>query len=412
MNDFAGVLLDLFLIYLLARLAGEVFERLGLPVVVGELAVGIIIGPHMLGVIGVPDRAMMDLFGSRDAATTGLEFVYQVIGQLGLIVLLFYVGLETDFERLLSVAPRAVAVAVPGAALTMFLGAGFMLALGYGGHEALFVGAAMVATSVAITARVMRGMGVLDSIEGRIILGAAVVDDIVGLLLLATVAELAKTGGVDGRALALLALEALAFVVFAISVARRLVGRYSLHLNRLQLESAPLAFALVVMLGMSALAAGIGLAGVVGAFLAGIVLSEASDEYHFADQVRPIYEFLTPFFFVFTGASVDMALFRDADTVWVTLGITLLAVVGKLIGCAAGASGLGPKSMAIVGVGMVPRGEIGFAVASIGLAIGAMSRDVFSAVVLMSIATAVISPPALQLLYGRRARERTPAITA
>jgi Kef-type K+ transport system membrane component KefB len=401
MNELAGVLFDLFLIYLCARLAGEAFERLHLPPVVGELLAGVVIGPHALHLVGVPSGPMIDLFGSRHTADVGLDFVYEVIGQLGLIVLLFYVGLETPFDRLIRFLPRSAAVAVPGVAVTMALGTAFMLAIGHAPREALFVGAAMVATSVAISARVMQGLGVLTSREGQVILGAAVIDDVLGLIVLATVSDLAKTGGIDAREVATVIAESAAFVAFAALVARRAVTRYSLHLDQLRMESAPLAFALVVMLGMSALAAGIGLAGVVGAFLAGIVLSESREHHQLGRQVRPIYEFLTPFFFVLTGAKVDPGVFGDAHTVGLTLGITGLAIVGKLVACGAGGWGLGRRSMAILGVGMVPRGEIGFAVASVGLSAGTISTSTFSAIVAMSIATAVVAPPALQLLYRR-----------
>lgn len=400
MNELAGVLLDLFLIYLLARLAGEGFDRLGLPVVVGELLVGVALGRHALGVIGVPGGSMIDLFGSRHTAQIGLDFVYSVIGQLGLIVLLFYIGLETQFERLLSALPRATMVAVPGFLLTMGLGTSFMLALQYAPREAFFVGAAMVATSVAISARVMKSLGVLATAEGEIILAAAVLDDILGLLVLAAVTVFAKSGGVDIRAVVLVGVEAVAFVLFALLVARRFVGRYSFHLERLRLESGPLAFALVLMLGMSALAAEAGLAGVVGAFLAGIVLSESRDRLRLSEQVRPIYDFLTPFFFVFTGAQVDLGVFSEPRLVWIAVGITAIAIVAKVVGCGVGGWGRGMRSMAFLGVAMVPRGEIGFAVASIGFSLGVISSGLFSVVIFMSIATAVVAPFVLQLLHS------------
>jgi len=157
------------------------------------------------------------------------------------------------------------------------------------------------------------------------------------------------------------------------------------------------------MLGMSALAAEIGLAGVIGAFLAGIVLSESREHLQLGRQVRPIYDFLTPFFFVLTGAKVDLGVFSDAHVVWLALGISGLAIAGKLAGCGAGGWGMGRRSMAILGTGMVPRGEIGFAVASVGLSMGTISGGVFSAIVLMSIATALVAPPVLQALYRARA---------
>src|SRR5439155_8390559 len=257
-----GVLLDFFLMYLLARVAAEVFERAGLPVVVGELGVGLAIGPHALGLIGVPPGGTVEFFGSRETARQGLDFVYDVVGQLGLIVLLFYAGLEMPFERLAAVAGRATAVAVPGVALTMALGTGAMLALGHGAHPSLFVGAALAATSIAITTRALQSLGLTGSREGEIVLAAAVLDDVLGLLLLAVVTDLAKEGGIDWPRLALVVAEIGAFFVFAALVARHLIGRFSLHLERLRLESAALVFALTLMLGMSAAAAQIGLAGI------------------------------------------------------------------------------------------------------------------------------------------------------
>jgi len=402
MNDVAGVLLDVFLMYLCARVAAEVFERLKLPVVVGELLVGVAIGPHALRLIGVPTGPMIEVFGSRAAASKGLDLVYDVIAEIGLVVLLFYIGLTTPFERLIRVLPRSIAVAVPGIAVTMALGVAFMALLGHSQHESLFVGAAMVATSVAITVRVMGSLGELESLEGQIILGAAIVDDVLGLLVLAAVVDLTRSGRIDALEVATVVAEVTAFVVVAALAARTAVPRYSLHLERLKMESAPLAFALVVMLGMSALAAGLGLAGVVGAFLAGIALSGSSEQLELDRDVRPIYEFLTPFFFVIAGAKVDLAVLNDAHTIWLMLGLTALAIAGKIIGCGAGSWGLGRRSILIVGVGMVPRGEIGFAVASVGLSLGAISADVFSAIVLMSIVTALVAPPLLQFaLRGR-----------
>ncbi|MCL6646354.1 MAG: cation:proton antiporter [Dehalococcoidia bacterium] len=398
-SEVAGVLLDFFLIFLFAKLAAEVFERLRQPVVIGELLVGMLIGPHALELIGVPTGPMIDLFGSRHAAEEGLEFVYEVIAELGLIVLLFYVGLETQLEDLLRVFRRASVVAVLGVLVPMFLGVGFIALLDHSSREALFVGAALVATSVGITARVMRDLGVLGSREARIILGAAVVDDILALLVLVVVSDLATEDTIDFTQLALVSIQAVAFIGFALMVGTRLMARYSLHLERLRVGSAGLLVAIALMLGMSALAAEIGLAGIIGAFLAGIVLAESRERLRLERDVRAIYEFLVPFFFVLTGAKVDPGVFTEPATLGLAVAITGLAIAGKVIGCGAGGWGLGWRSMAILGTGMAPRGEIGFVVASIGLSLGAISDDIFSAVVFMSIATTLLAPPALQALY-------------
>ncbi len=397
MEDTAGVLLDLFVIFVLAKLAAELFERLRQPAVVGELLVGVAIGPYALGIVDVP------FAGSGDSLT----FVYDVIAELGLVMLLFSVGLGTRLDELLEVGPRALAVAVLGGALSFALGAGLMAALGDGSTESLFVGAALLATSVGISARVFRDLGVLGSREARIILGAAVVDDILALLALTAVAQTGESGGVDAREVGVTAVLAVAFVAFATLIGTRAVRQYSLHLERLRFSDAPLAFALALMLGLSAAAAELGLAGIIGAFLAGLMLAESREHLQLEERVAPIAAFLVPFFFVLTGAKVDLGLFAEGETLALALAITGLAIAGKLIGCGAAGLGLGGRPMAILGVGMMPRGEIGFVVASVGLAQGSIGGDVFSAVVFMSVATTLLTPPLLAALF----RGRTPVAT-
>ena len=377
------------MIFALAKVAGEAFRRVGQPSVVGELLVGVVIGPHALGIIDVT-------FGDEE----GLSLAYEVIAQLGLIVLLFSVGLETAFDELISAGRRAFVVAVLGVALPFAMGAGFMAATGSDSAESLFVGAALSATSVGITARVLRDLGILDSAEANIILGAAVVDDILALLALTAVSQIGEGDSVDVVEIVVTAIVAVAFLAFAIFVGTHAARQYSLHLERLG-PGGPLAFALVLMLGLSAAAGELGLAGIIGAFVAGLILGESHEHFRLENQVRPIYEFLTPFFFVITGAQVDLGAVFDGDVLALCLAITALAIAGKVIACGAGAYGLGRRSMGIVGMGMVPRGEIGFVVASIGLAQGATGNDVFTAVVFMSVATALIVPPVLRVLIGR-----------
>jgi Kef-type K+ transport system membrane component KefB len=391
MQDTAGVLLDFFIIFVLAKAAAEVFHRLRLPVVIGELLVGIAIGPHALRLIDVP---LLDTHA-------GLSFVYDVMAELGLVVLLFFVGLETRLDDLLRVGPRSLAVAVLGVALPFALGAAFMALTGHPKAEALFVGAALVATSVGITARVLRDLGVLGSKEARIIIGAAVADDILALLVLTAVTQMGQGAGVDVGEVMVTAAVAVAFVAFTALVGTRVVRRYSLHLERLQIANAPLAVALALMLGLSAAASELGLAGIIGAFLAGLILAESREQLQLERRAQPIYDFLVPFFFVLTGAKVDLGTFREGSTIALALAITSLAALGKLFGCGAGGYGLGKRSMLILGVGMVPRGEIGFVVASVALSRRAVGADVFSAVVFMSIATTLLVPPVLSMLYGR-----------
>ncbi len=389
MEETADVLLDLFVIFVLAKAVAELFQRLRQPPVIGELLVGIAIGPHALGIVDVPLVEVEE----------GLGFVYEVVAELGVVTLLFFVGLETRLEDLLKVGPRSLAVAMLGVAVPFALGTVFMALTGHADTESLFVGAALVATSVGITARVLRDLGVLASREARVILGAAVADDILALLVLTAVAQMGEAEAVDVGEVMVTAIIAVAFVAFAALVGTRVVRRYSLHLERLHTANAPLAFSLALMLGLSAAAGELGLAGIIGAFLAGMMLSESREQLELERRAQPIYEFLVPFFFVLTGAKVDLGTLGEGGTLGLALAITGLAILGKLAGCSAGGYGLGRRSMAILGVGMVPRGEIGFVVASVGLAQGSIGNDVFSAVVFMSIATTLVVPPALSALY-------------
>jgi Kef-type K+ transport system membrane component KefB len=392
MEHTADILLDLFVIFALAKIAAGVFQRLGQPTVVGELLVGVAIGPHALGIIEVS-------FADEE----GLSLAYEVLAELGLVVLLFMVGLETALDELLSAGRRSMVVAVLGVALPFVMGAGFMAATGSDSAESLFVGAALAATSVGITARVLRELGILDSTESNIILGAAVVDDILALLVLTAVSQIGEGDSVNVLEIGITAIIAVAFLAFAIVFGAQAAKRYSLHLERLG-PGGPLAFALMLMLGLAAAAGELGLAGIIGAFVAGLILGESREHLRLEHRVQPIYEFLTPFFFVITGAQVDLGAIVEGDVLALCLAITALAIAGKVIACGGAAYGLGWRSMGIVGTGMVPRGEIGLVVASIGLAQGSTGNDVFTAVVFMSITTALIAPPVLRALIGQAAK--------
>lgn len=408
MEEITEILFDLFIIFALAKAAGELFTRLRQPAIVGEVLVGIAIGPHTLGLVGSPDAELITLFhGDEESAREALNIVFDVIAELGVIILLFFVGLETRLDELMEVRGKAVGVGVLGIVFPFALGFALIYATGRSDVESAFVATAMVATSVGITARVMRDMGVLRSQEARVILGAAVVDDILGLLLLAIVSSWGE-GNVDVVELGLTAAGAVGFVIFAALVGTRVTRRYSIHLERLHVGNAPFMVAMMLMLGLSALAGVIGLAAIIGAFLAGMMLAEADERFELERQARPVYEFLVPFFFVVIGTKVDPDAFTDVEILGLSLAVTALAIVGKLLGGGLGAR-LPLRSSAIVGVGMVPRGEVGLVAAGIGSGIGAVSGDMFSVVVFMSIATTILAPPVLVRLYGgARAEEGVP----
>jgi Kef-type K+ transport system membrane component KefB len=406
MEEMTVILLNLFLIFTAAKLSGALFIRLGMPSIIGEVLVGILIGPYALGLIGVPDSSLLHLFGGdSQAAGSALDLVLEVMAELGVILLLFFVGLETHVRELFSVRGRAALVGFLGILFPFLLGFGLMILLGRNEIESAFVATAMVSTSIGITAAVFGELGVLRDREARIILGAAVVDDVLGLMLLAVVSSLGG-GQVNFWELALTALEVVVFLVFIVLVGTRMVRRYHLHLERLPIRNAPLVVTIFLMLGFSVLAGFIGLAAIIGAFLAGLMLSEARQHYKFENLARPVYDFLVPFFFVVTGSKVDISAFLDPALIGLFLAVALVAVLGKLIGAGLGSWGLPLRSAAIIGVGMVPRGEVGLVVASIGIGLGIISNDMYSAVVFMSLATTVIAPLGLARLVSGRSPEK------
>ncbi len=402
MQGVTGLLVDLFVIFLAAKLAGELFERINQPAVIGELLAGIVIGPAALGLIGTPDAGLIAVFhGDIVAAQEAVNVVYHLMAELGVIVLLFFVGLETRVADVVRVGTRAMAVAVLGVIVPFVLGFGLVgLALGHPHIEASFVGAALVATSVGITARVLRDLGVIGSIESRIILAAAVIDDILAMVILAVVTGVATTGSISMASIIAIGVQAVLFTLFVALVGAGVVRRFGLGLGRLRMDNAPFAVSLLAMLGLASLSAQIGLAAIIGAFLAGMVFAEAREHFELEHQALPVYQFLTPYFFVVTGSQVDWRLFLDGGLMGLALMVTALALAGKIAGCGAAMTGMGRRSMAIVGVGMAPRGEVGLIVAGLGLSLRAIPADLFSVVVIMSILTTLVAPPLLRILYA------------
>lgn len=382
------ILFELFVIFAAAKLTGELFERLRQPPVIGELLVGMALGSHALGVVGDTE-------------------VHQVLQELGAVVLLFMVGLDTRLPDVKAVGARALLVGSLGIVLPFAAGAAFVGLAGRSGEEAILVGAAMVATSVGITARVLSDLGVVQAMESRIIVAAAVVDDVLGLLVLAVVSGLAG-GDLSPGGIAVLALEAIGFVVLLGILGVRLVNAAAPRIDRTRIPRGELAVALAVCLGLAALAGAIGLAAIVGAFLAGMAFADVRPRWDLEAQVEPVYQLLVPFFFVITGARVDLGTLVDPDTVGIAAAVTGLAIAGKLIGCGGAAWGMGRRSMAIIGVGMVPRGEVGIIVATVGLSEGLIGQDLYGVVVAMSILTTLIAPPFLKALFSDRATKAAP----
>ena len=373
------LLLDLFTIFLAAKLVGEIFERLYLPAVLGEILAGVILGPFALGWIHPTDSI-------------------ESIAEIGAIFVLFNAGLETNPGDLIQVGRTALLVALAGILFPFVLGFGYMKLIGDTTTEAIFVGAAMVATSVGITARVLGDLNVLSSQLAKIILGAAVFDDILGMVMLAVVAGLASAGGVDWFRMGVLLGEAVAFAVFMIFVAPRIVHRVHGGVEKLSTRNAPLILALVVCLLLSWLSMKIGMAAIIGAFFAGLMFADVAPRWNLLPQAHAINEFLAPFFFFSIGSRLDIGLFKGP--VLVTAGvISVLAIFSKVVGCGLPMLSKGWHSVFAVGVGMMPRGEVALIVALAGLNAGIVTQQTYAIVVFMAAVTTILAPPALRVIF-------------
>jgi Kef-type K+ transport system membrane component KefB len=375
----AGALVDLFVVLLAAKLGDELFKRLGQPTIVGEILAGVVIGSSALGLV---------------APTETLE----VFAELGVVFLLFWVGLETKISELAAVGATAGAVGILGFLLPLGSGVGLGFALGEPAATSIFIGAALVATSVGITSAVLIGLDALESRPSRVILGAAVVDDILAMILLAVAAGLAAEGGIAPTEIVVVVALALGFLAFFGLGGTRLLRRSPQLLQRPRFSESPLLPAIILALGLAALAAQIGLAAIIGAFLAGMMVAETKEHHPIEDEVAPLYAFFPPFFFVFIGLQVDLGALADAGTLALLAVVTALAAATKFAGAWLGSRSLGSRDAAFVGVGMIPRGEVGIIVAGIGRTTGVIDDQLFVVIVGMSILTTLAVPPLLRAL--------------
>src|SRR4051812_48596529 len=371
--------LALLLIFGTAKLFANVFERLGQPGLVGEILAGVILGPSVLNWVH-PDEVLTTL------------------AEMGVIFLLFRVGLEVKASDLMRVGHTALLVAVLGVTLPFLLGWALMSTVGVSRIEGIFVGAALVATSVGITAQVLAAKGILHERASQIILAAAVIDDVLGLLVLAVVSSLAE-GRIHPAALLTTTFMAVAFTVLVAKYGTRTLQCVMPRVEqKLSVQEGQFDLALVLLFGLALLAAFVGVAAIVGAFLAGMALSETvSRRVH--DLAQGITELLVPFFLVGIGLHLDLSVFAHPSTLGLTVAVCAVAVVSKLFGCGLGAWNLGKEDMLRVGVGMVPRGEVGMVVAQMGLSMGVIEKPVYAVVVAMAIVTTLVAPLMLQYAY-------------
>ena len=378
------VLLSLFIVFVAAQIGAEIAQRIKMPGVVGQIAAGCVVGPSVLGWVQ-PAEAL------------------DVLAEIGVVLLLFSVGLETHLDEMKRVGRSAAQVGVLGVLVPFALGAVWAHGSGYEWTQSMFVAAAFVATSAGITARVLQELGALQRQESRVILGAAVIDDILAMLLLGIVTALQSGESLHIGRLALVLGEAVGFVVVVALVGTRVARQSSRWLEAPIDSLSPLAIVLALCLGLAFLSTQFGLAAIIGAFLAGMIASETTQRHLLEEQTKPLLALMTPFFFVVTGTKVELAQLADWNTLGVLALVTAIAVISKLIGGFFGALSLGRKGALIVGIGMIPRGEVGVVVASLGLAAGVFTPRVYALIVAMSLLTAMITPPFLAILL----REKT-----
>jgi Kef-type K+ transport system membrane component KefB len=382
--EFRELLLGLVIVWLAAKLAGEGMERIGQTAVLGELLAGVLIGPGVLGLVHE-------------------SVAIHALAELGVLILLFEVGLESDLDDLLRAGLQATVVAVVGVILPFGAGFGLMQGLGYPPLVAVFVGATLTATSVGITARVLADLGRLQDSAGNVVLGAAVVDDILGLIILAVVTGIARTGSVSLGGIAWLSAKVVVFLVVALLIGLRLAPVLVGWVGRLRARGTLVVYSLVFAMALAAAADRIGLATIIGAFAAGLILSTTERRGHIEARIKPVADLFVPVFFVSVGMKVEPVLlnpFAEHAQLGIALLLTLVAIGTKL------ASGLAVYQPGVrrwpVGVGMVPRGEVGLIFAGTGLAAGVVAPDLYSALVVVVMLTTFAAPPWLKALYRDR----------
>jgi Kef-type K+ transport system membrane component KefB len=395
--DVARFFLILAGMLIAAKILGEAAERIGQPAVLGELIAGVLLGGSALGV--VPSDGPM------------AELVH-VFAEFGVLLLLFEIGLETDLKEMSRVGMASLAVACVGVVLPFALGYAYWVYVPHPaaaaadlGTAGIFIGATLTATSVGITARVLSDLGRMGSKEARIIIGAAVIDDVLGLVILSVVSGLAAGAAVTMLGVLRTLGVAVGFLVGAVLVGGLVVPRLFDAVVRMRVRYVLLVFAIAFALGLASLASLAGSALIIGAFAAGIILSGTNQFDTIEREVRPVANIVAPIFFVNVGASVDLSLLNPASpaargTLLVAGALIVIAIIGKM--AAGWAAPWTPFRRLVVGVGMVPRGEVGLIFADIGRRSGVLSSEVFGAVLLMVMATTFVAPPALKALFGDR----------
>ncbi|KFF41430.1 MAG: cation:proton antiporter [Candidatus Atelocyanobacterium thalassa] len=408
----ASILLSLVIIYFASKLGGEICARIDLPPVLGELVGGVIIGTSILGLLVFPEGMntannsliMKFLQFTADVTPGNIQSTFDsqgeiisILSELGVIILLFEIGLESNLKELISVGPQSIMVAVAGVVTPFMLGT---LGLTYLFHidiiPSIFAGAALTATSIGITAKVLAELGNLSSPEGQIIIGAAVLDDILGIIVLAVVASLMKTGQVEVLNIVYLSLTAAVFLIGAIFIGRLLHPVYVKLVNKMKTRGQLLLISLCFAFVLSYIAQIIHLETILGSFAAGLVLAETEKRKELQDLIAPISDIFVPIFFVCVGAKTDLSVLNPTDPSnregLVLAGfLILVAVIGKVI---SGFTIIGQSELnkLAIGVGMIPRGEVGLVFVGVGSASGVLSKPIEASIIVMVIFTTFLAP--------------------
>lgn len=417
----AAVLVSLIVVYVSAKLFGELCARLNLPPVLGELVGGVVVGISVLKLIVFPEglaEGADPLIISFLQSTAGMPVeistqvfeaqseVVSVLSEIGVILLLFEIGLESDLKELIRVGPQAAVVAVIGVVAPFALGtAGLIAVFGIPTIPAVFAGAALTATSIGITAKVLAEIQQLSTKEGQIIIGAAVLDDVLGIIVLAVVASLAKTGEIDVLNILYLVGGAAAFLIGAILIGRLLSPFFVELVERMETRGQLLLSSMVFAFTLAYIAAAIHLEAILGAFAAGLILAETDKRGDLEEQVIPVADMLVPVFFVVVGAGTDLSVLNPADPnnregLIMAAFLIIVAIVGKVI-TGFTVFGQGSINRLAIGVGMVPRGEVGLVFAGVGSASGILSESLEAAIIVMVIMTTFIAPPLLRVVFNR-----------
>ena len=387
------VLAGLFILFLGAKVGEELFRRLGQPAVVGELVGGFVVGPHALGLVS--------------AGLLGPDGTAAVMAELGVVMLLFAVGLEVRTDDLLAVGRPAIVTAIVAMVLPIIAGLAVGLAVGESLGTSAFFGLALAATSIGITSRVLTDFGVLDRRFSRVILGAAIIDDILALVLIGVVSG-AVTGDLSA-ATVIVAVAGVGLVALGFVIARRARGLRREAFTWPLFADTPLVPAFMFMLALALVAAAVGLAAIIGAFVAGLIVAETEAQDEIEHEMRPLVSIFTPFFFAFTGAEVQLDALLKPEVFVLAMVLGLLGVVTKVVGGIIGAWSLGRWGAVTVGFGMVPRGEVGIVVAGLGLSLGLLTADLFSEVLAAVVLTTIVAPYLLRISIPRAIAAATEA---